>query len=124
MRYGAKSLLIAKFVPGLNLAAAPLAGIFRMRVRRFLPFDALGALFWAGGYVVVGFAFSEQIEMVVHYSLRLGESLLILLLAGLFAYIGWKYSQRRRFLRDLRIAPRRAAFRSERNRATRGINRP
>jgi len=104
MRHGAKSLLISKFVPGLNLAAAPLAGIFRMRIRRFLPFDALGALFWAGGYVVVGFAFTEQIEMVAHYALRLGESLLILLLAGLFAYIGWKYFQRRRFLRDLRIA--------------------
>jgi membrane protein DedA with SNARE-associated domain len=104
LRYGAKSLLIAKFVPGLNLAAAPLAGIFRMRIRRFLPFDVLGALFWAGGYVVVGFAFSEQLEMVAHYALRLGESLLILLLAGLFAYIGWKYFQRRRFLRELRIA--------------------
>jgi membrane protein DedA with SNARE-associated domain len=103
-RYGAKSLLIAKFVPGLNLAAAPLAGILRMRIRRFLPFDVLGALFWAGGYVVVGFAFSEQIERVAHYALRLGESLLILLLAGLFAYIGWRYFQRRRFLRDLRIA--------------------
>jgi hypothetical protein len=104
LRHGAKSLLIAKFIPGLNLAAAPLAGIFRMRIRRFLPFDAIGALFWAGGYVVVGFAFSEQIEMVAHYALRLGESLLILLLAGLFAYIGRKYFQRRRFLRDLRIA--------------------
>ena len=55
---------------GLNLAAAPLAGIFRMRLRRFLPFDVVGALFWAGGYVAAGFVFSKQIEMVAHYALR------------------------------------------------------
>jgi membrane protein DedA with SNARE-associated domain len=104
MRHGAKSLLISKFVPGLNLAAAPLAGIFRMRIRRFLPFDALGALFWAGGYVGLGFAFSEQLEKVALYALRLGASLVVLLGGGLLVYIAWKYLQRQKFLRELRIA--------------------
>jgi hypothetical protein len=104
MRYGAKSLLISKFVPGLNFAAAPLAGISRMRIRRFLPFDALGALFWAGGYVGLGFAFSEQLETIGLYALRLGASLLVLLGGGLLVYIAWKYLQRQKFLRELRIA--------------------
>ena len=35
-RLGAKSLLIAKFVPGLNAVATPLAGIFRMKFGKFL----------------------------------------------------------------------------------------
>jgi len=104
MRYGAKSLLISKFVPGLNLAAAPLAGIFRMRIRRFLPFDALGAFLWAGAYVGLGFVFSKQLETVALYALRLGASLLVLLAGGLVAYIAWKYFQRRKFLRELWIA--------------------
>src|SRR5277367_2879939 len=43
-KQGAKSLLIAKFVPGLNAVATPMAGIFHMRLRRFLIFDSLGAL--------------------------------------------------------------------------------
>ena len=104
MRHGAKSLLISKFVPGLNLAAAPLAGIFRMRIRRFLPFDALGAFIWAGAYIGLGFAFSKQLETIGLYALRLGESLLVLLVGSLAAYLAWKYFQRQKFLRKLRIA--------------------
>src|SRR5438046_4479172 len=46
IRHGAHSLLVAKFVPGLNTAAPSLAGIFRMPVRRFMSFGSLGALFW------------------------------------------------------------------------------
>ena len=38
-RRGARVLLVAKFVPGLNAMAAPLAGIIRMGWRRFLLFD-------------------------------------------------------------------------------------
>src|SRR5947209_14628312 len=41
LRYGSRSLLLAKFVPGLNAAAAPLAGISGMRLGRFLWFDTL-----------------------------------------------------------------------------------
>src|SRR5205814_8851986 len=33
-KQGARSLLVAKFVPGLSTAAPPLAGIFHMRGRR------------------------------------------------------------------------------------------
>ncbi|HZA55315.1 MAG TPA: DedA family protein [Candidatus Udaeobacter sp.] len=46
VRHGAHSLLVAKFVPGLNTAAPSLAGIFRMPMRRFLIFDSLGGLLW------------------------------------------------------------------------------
>src|SRR5271169_4165869 len=41
-KQGARSLLFAKFLPGLNTVATPLAGIVNMRVRKFLLFDALG----------------------------------------------------------------------------------
>ena len=46
VRRGVHSLLVAKFVPGLNTAAPSLAGVFRMPVRRFIIFDCLGALLW------------------------------------------------------------------------------
>ena len=44
-RHGAHSLLIAKFVPGLNTAAPTMAGIFRMPLPRFMVSDGLGAFF-------------------------------------------------------------------------------
>lgn len=103
-RHGARSLLYAKFVPGLNTAAPPLAGLFRMRLARFLAFDALGALFYIGSLSLLGFIFSEQLERVAEWALRLGGWLGVLLVAGLAAYIAWKYLDRRRFIRRLRIA--------------------
>jgi membrane protein DedA with SNARE-associated domain len=104
VRHGAKSLLVAKFIPGLNAVAAPLAGIFRMRLIQFLLFDACGVLLWAASYIGLGYIFTDQLEVVANYSLRLGQFLVVLLASALVAYIGRKYYQRRKFLRELRIA--------------------
>ncbi len=103
-RHGARSLLVAKFIPGLSTAAPPLAGIFRMRLSRFLLFDGVGALAWAGAFAGMGYLFSDQLEQLAAYVLRLGASLAGILAGCLAVYILWKYAQRHRFLRQLRIA--------------------
>jgi membrane protein DedA with SNARE-associated domain len=103
-RNGARSLLIAKFVPGLNTMAPPLAGIIGMRLRRFLLFDTLGALLYIGSAIVLGYIFSDQLEDVAEYASRLGTWLLVIIGGALAAYIIWKYIQRQRFIRQLRIA--------------------
>jgi len=104
VRHGARSLLVAKFVPGLNTMAPPLAGIIGMRFWRFLVFDALGALLYIGTFVGLGFVFSNQIELVAKRLANLGFSVMLILGGGLAVYITWKYIQRRRFIRSLRIA--------------------
>jgi len=103
-RYGARSLLVAKFVPGLNTAAPPLAGMFGMRLSRFALWDGLGAALWASTFAGLGYLFSEQLERVAAYALRLGTWLVVVVVGGLAGYIAWKYVQRQRFLRSLRIA--------------------
>jgi membrane protein DedA with SNARE-associated domain/rhodanese-related sulfurtransferase len=103
-RNGARVLLVAKFVPGLNAMAAPLSGIIRMGWRKFLLFDVLGALIWVSVYTVTGYAFSGQLERIAVRAAYLGEWLLVILLAGFAGYILWKFYNRKRFLRNLRIA--------------------
>ncbi len=103
-RHGARALLFAKFVPGLSVAAPPLAGMLRMPRLRFLLWDGAGALLWAGSYSGLGYLFSEQLERVGAFALRLGTGLGVLLGAALAAYLLWKYVERRRFLRRLHIA--------------------
>jgi len=103
-KQGARSLLLAKFIPGLGTVAPPLAGIFHMRPRRFLFFDALGSLLWAGTFLGLGYVFSGQIERVAEYLASLGGWLLVLLLGVLAAYISYKFVARRRFLRELRLS--------------------
>jgi membrane protein DedA with SNARE-associated domain len=103
-RQGAKSLLFAKFVPGLNAVATPLAGIFRMKFGKFLLFDILGAAMWAGTFLTCGFLFSNQLEVIAKSAATLGGWLVVVLLAGLAGYVLFKFYTRHRFLRDLRIA--------------------
>jgi membrane protein DedA with SNARE-associated domain len=103
-RRGAKALVVAKFVPGLSVAAPPLSGMLGMRISRFLLFDGAGALAYVGSFVALGYVFSEQLEAMAQIALGLGVGLLALLVGGLFFYIAWKYVQRQRFLRGLRMS--------------------
>src|SRR5882724_5642044 len=102
-RNGAKSLLIAKFVPGLNTAAQPLAGIFRMKFGRFLLFDTLGATLYVGTFFGLGYIFKTEIERVAGAALQLGAGLVILVVGTLLGYLGYKYYRRQKFIRQLRI---------------------
>jgi len=103
-KQGAKSLLVAKFLPGLGIVTPPLAGIFHMKFRRFLFFDAVGALLWSGTFVGLGYAFSGEIERLAERLASLGGWLLVLIVGFLGAYIAYKFIARQRFLRELRIA--------------------
>ena len=103
-RYGGWTLLVAKFVPGLNTVAQPLAGILRMQRSRFLLVDTLGALLWIGTYTGLGYLFSDQVERVAVYGRYLGAWLFGLVFGGLALYIAGKYVRRQRFIRALRIA--------------------
>jgi membrane protein DedA with SNARE-associated domain/rhodanese-related sulfurtransferase len=103
-RNGPRVLLGAKFIPGLNAMAAPLSGIIRMNWRKFLIFDAIGALAWVSAFSITGYAFSGQLELVAKRAAYLGEWLLVILLGAFAAYILWKFYKRQKFLSDLKIA--------------------
>jgi len=103
-KQGARSLVFAKFVPGLGTVAPPLAGIFHMRPARFLFFDVLGALLWSSVYVGLGYVFSGEIERIAEHAFHLGGGLGVLVIGALAAYIAYKFIARQRFLRELRIA--------------------
>jgi membrane protein DedA with SNARE-associated domain len=102
-KQGARSLLVAKFLPGLSTVAPPLAGIFHMRLRRFLLFDGGGSILWAGTFLGLGYVFSDEIERIAEHALNLGGGLLVLLIAALVSYISYKFIARQRFMRQLRI---------------------
>ena len=102
--YGARSLLITKFLPGLSAVSTPLAGIIRMPLSRFALYDVLGILLWVGSYTLVGYIFSEELDRALDYAGGVGKTLFVFVAGGLTIYILWKYSLRRRFLRQLVIA--------------------
>jgi len=103
-RLGGWALVIAKFVPGLSTVAPPMAGLSRMPWWRFLSADGLGGFLWAGVFMGLGRIFRTQLEDVAAYAARLGGGLITVLAGALTLWIGWKYYQRRRFIKSLRVA--------------------
>ena len=104
LKYGMSSLLVSKFVPGLNTVAAPLAGHSKRSYLQFAVYDSVGALIWCGTYIALGYIFSEQLERVIGYASRMGSNLVLLVAALFVIWIGWKFAQRRRLLRKLQVA--------------------
>jgi membrane protein DedA with SNARE-associated domain len=104
LRYGVNSLLVSKFIPGLNAVAAPLAGSSGVSVGRFLIFDTAGVLVWILAYAGLGYIFSDQIEVVGAYAIRTGSGLATLVIIVVASWIAWKYIQRQRFLHKISVA--------------------
>jgi membrane protein DedA with SNARE-associated domain len=104
LRHGARSLLVAKFVPGFSTVAQPIAGAMNMNLGRFIILDGLGSLIWAAVFVGLGYMFSDQFEKIVEYAGNFGWWFGLILIAGLATYIGWKFVSRQRFIRKQRIA--------------------
>jgi membrane protein DedA with SNARE-associated domain len=103
-RQGARSLIFAKFLPGVGAVAPPLAGVFHMRIARFMMFDAVGTLLWAGTFLGAGFIFSGQIEQIATHLVSFGGHMGAVLLTAFALYIAYKFIARQRFIRQLRIA--------------------
>ena len=104
-RYGLRSLVVAKFLPGfLSTVAPPLAGMSKMSFPRFLLFDGLGSLLYGVCFVMLGYFLTNQIEQITDALASIGGKALGLLAVLVGGYIGIKYWQRRRILRELRMA--------------------
>lgn len=64
-RHGRVTLLFAKFVPGVNTMAAPLAGSMKMRLMQFLQLDFLAAILYILTYMGVGYAFRDLVARII-----------------------------------------------------------
>jgi len=90
-RFGARALLVIKFIPGLSGVSTPLAGVIHMRLSRFLLFSGVGILIWVGAYTLIGYVFSEELERALAYVMGMGRTLSVLVIGGLMIYILRKY---------------------------------
>jgi membrane protein DedA with SNARE-associated domain len=103
-RWGMASLVGSKFITGFAAVAPPLAGVSGTGLVRFLAYDTLGILLWAGSGIAAGYIFHSAVERVLLFLEGLGSWAIWILGAALAAFILFKWYQRRRFYRALRMA--------------------
>ena len=103
-RWGAPSLMVAKFVPGFAAVATSMAGLMRTRLLSFVLFDTLGALLWSGVAVTLGWLFRDAVNDVIEAFNQAGRWGLTALVGMLMLYLAAKALQRHQLIRMLRMA--------------------
>ncbi|HEY1270646.1 MAG TPA: VTT domain-containing protein [Terriglobales bacterium] len=102
---GRITLLLAKFIPGINAMAPPLAGSMKMRFLQFVWLDLAGATLYAIVYTSVGFVFHGFLSAILHGFQTAGRALELVVLISLAAYIVyhlWRFKKNRVY----RVVPR------------------
>jgi len=103
-RWGAPSLVVAKFVPGFAAVATSMAGMVRTPLASFALFDTIGALLWTGVAVALGWLFRDAVNDILAVLSQAGHWGLIALIAALALFIAVKALQRYQLIRSLRMS--------------------
>ncbi|MFZ0737223.1 MAG: VTT domain-containing protein, partial [Candidatus Acidiferrales bacterium] len=89
---GRTTLVIAKFIPGINSMAAPLAGSMKMPFVQFLGLDFLGASAYALAYGGIGFIFRDFVATIARGFRTAGHVVEIVVIIGAIAFIVYRVS--------------------------------
>jgi membrane protein DedA with SNARE-associated domain len=101
---GKMTVLFAKFVPGVNTMAPPLAGSMKMRYSQFVLFDLGAAILYTLAYGTLGFVFRDLVASLSSGFRTAGHAVEIVIVVALIAYISYRvylYSKHRAY----RIVP-------------------
>jgi len=102
---GKITLVIAKFIPGVNTMAAPLAGSMKMRYGQFLQLDFAGALLYSVTYLSVGYLSRDFLAATLTGFHQAGRAMRIVIVAAVVIYAIYRGTQFRKY-KKYRIMPR------------------
>ncbi|MBP6706785.1 MAG: DedA family protein/thiosulfate sulfurtransferase GlpE [Achromobacter sp.] len=106
LRVGVRALLVCKFLPGAGALSTVMAGLTGTGLRRFLLYDLVGAMIWAGSALLLGGLFHGVVNDVLDLLANYGAMGLGLLAALLALYIVVRALRRWVLVRKLRVIPR------------------
>ncbi len=87
---GKITLVIAKFIPGVNSMAAPLAGSMKMRPLQFLRLDLAGASLYVLAYGTLGFVFRDFLAAITRGFQAASHVITDVLFIAVIVYIAYK----------------------------------
>lgn len=96
-KWGPKSMVVAKFIPGFNTIAPPMAGALGTGVPTFLAFSVLGGLLWSATGLAIGAYFHADVDKVLEVLSTMGSTALSVLAILLGLFVLAKFIERRRF---------------------------
>ncbi len=86
-KYGAKTIVVARFVPIVRTFAPFLAGVGAMRYSKFISYNIFGALLWVGIFVPAGYFFGSLPFVQKNFGLVVIVIIALSVLPIVFEYI-------------------------------------
>jgi len=100
---GKATLVVAKFIPGVNSMAAPLAGSMKMRFSQFLYLDLAGSLLYATTYLLVGYLSRDFLAVTLNSIRAAGRVMEVLIIAALVIYAIYRTVQFLKYRKDGKV---------------------
>lgn len=91
VRHGGKAVFLARFVAGLRVFGALVAGISRMHWRTFFLYNALGGAAWATAAVLVGYLLGGSLDIVERWLGRATILVGVLLALAAVLYLSYRW---------------------------------
>src|SRR6266566_2082656 len=88
---GKMTLVLAKFIPGVNTMGPPLAGSMRMHYGQFLRFDVMGATLYVLAYFTLGFLGRDFFKVIGNTFQTAGHAMGDVVIVSVVVYIGYRF---------------------------------
>ncbi len=91
--YGAKTIVIARFVPIIRTFAPVLAGVGSMRYRRFLTYNVVGGIGWVVSMTLAGYLLGQTVPNI---SKHMHELVIVIIVLSVIPIAVEVYRERRK----------------------------
>jgi membrane-associated protein len=80
-KYGAATIILARFIANVRTIVSAVAGASKMDRRRYFIYNVLGAILWGGGVTLLGYWLGNNVPNIDHYIIPLVIIALLLIYA-------------------------------------------
>lgn len=99
-RHGVKSILFARFIGPIRPIVPLLAGATEMPFKKFLFWNILGSILWSSIYILLGYFFGANFELLTRWASRAGVFAFIIFITLIGLY-GWKEKKTQQVIDEL-----------------------
>lgn len=93
LKYGAKTIVIARFIPIIRTFAPFVAGVGKMPYRTFIFYNIIGAVIWVGSFIYAGFYFGQLPFVQTNFKLIILAIIVLSIMPPVIEYLKHRFKK-------------------------------